>query len=106
MIHFNLKTSTMKTNHQQNLLVVALVGVLVFPSAYAQQVPIPTTAEVSGPVPGNVMTKEYVQMVGCMAYVRGCPMVSAHSRRGVRQGARAAGVGPKANSNPRASLLA
>ena len=48
----------------------------------AQQVPIPTTpAEVPGPFPGNIMTKDYVQMVGRMAYVWGYPMVNAHNRR-------------------------
>jgi hypothetical protein len=40
------------------------------------QVPIPkTAAEVPGPVPGNLMTKEYVQLVGRMAYVWGYPLV-------------------------------
>ena len=33
------------------------------------QVPIPTTAaQVPGPAPGTAMTKEYVQMVGRIAY--------------------------------------
>jgi hypothetical protein len=37
-----------------------------------QQVLIPTTAaEVPGPAPGTAMTKEYVQMVGRMAYLWG-----------------------------------
>ena len=40
------------------------------------QVPIPTTpAQVPGPFPGNIMTKDYVQMIGRMAYVWGYPMV-------------------------------
>jgi hypothetical protein len=61
---------------------IALAGALAFTSAYAQQVPIPTTAaEVPGPVPGNTMIREYVQMVGRMAYVWGYPMVNAHNRR-------------------------
>ena len=46
------------------------------------QVPIPkTAAEVPGPVPGNIMTDAYVQLVGRMAYVWGYPMVNAHNRR-------------------------
>ena len=53
-----------------------------FTTAQAPQTPIPTTAaEVPAPVPGNTMTKEYVQMVGRMAYVWGYPMVNAHNRR-------------------------
>ena len=52
------------------------------PQCPHEQVPIPkTAAEVPGPVPGNTMTKEYVQMVGRMAYVWGYPMVNAHNRR-------------------------
>jgi len=47
----------------------------------AQQVPIPTTAaQVPGPAPGTVMTKEYVQMVGRMAYMWGWPLVNAANR--------------------------
>ena len=41
---------------------------------HAQQVPIPqTAAKVTGPAPGP-MTKEYVQMVGRMAYYWGWPL--------------------------------
>src|SRR5271169_3065507 len=66
----------------KTILAAALIGALAFTSAYAQQVPIPTTAaEVPGPVPGNTMTKAYVQFVGRMAYVWGYPMVNAHNRR-------------------------
>ncbi len=51
-------------------------------SVRAQQIPISkTAAEVPGPVPGNTMTKEYVQFVGHMAYVWGYAMVNAHNRR-------------------------
>jgi len=50
---------------------------------YPQQVPLPkTAAEVPGPAAGTAMTKEYVQMVGRMAYVWGWPLVSSHNRRG------------------------
>jgi hypothetical protein len=45
------------------------------------QVPTPkTAADVAGPVPGNNMTKAYVQLVGQMAYVWGYAMVNAHNR--------------------------
>ena len=37
--------------------------------AWLQVPPPKTAAEVPGPVPGILMTKEYVQMVGRMAYV-------------------------------------
>ena len=46
------------------------------------QVPSPkNAAEVPGPAAGNTMTKEYVQMVGRMAYVWGWPLVNSHNRR-------------------------
>src|SRR6476660_6583180 len=45
------------------------------------QVPLPkTAAEVPGPAPGNTMTKEYVQMVGRMAYFWGWPLVANANR--------------------------
>jgi hypothetical protein len=48
----------------------------------AQQVPIPqTAAEVPGPASGTAMTREYVQMVGRMAYVWGWALVNSHNRR-------------------------
>jgi hypothetical protein len=66
----------------KTLLAVALVGALTFTTAQAQQVPIPTTvAEVPGPAAGTAMTKEYVHMVGRMAYLWGYPMVNSHNRR-------------------------
>ena len=49
--------------------------------AQAQQVPLPkTAAEVPGPASGTAMTREYVQMVGRMAYVWGWPMVNMGNR--------------------------
>jgi hypothetical protein len=46
------------------------------------QVSLPKTAtDIAGPAPGTAMTKEYVQMVGKMAYIWGWPMVNAHNRR-------------------------
>ena len=51
-------------------------------STHAQQVPLPkTAADVPGPAAGTVMTKEYVQMVGRMAYVWGWTLVNSHNRR-------------------------
>jgi hypothetical protein len=50
-------------------------------NAQAQQIPIPqTAAEVPGPVVGP-MTKEYVQMMGRMAYVWGWPLVYVYNQR-------------------------
>jgi hypothetical protein len=70
---------------RQTFIAAGLVGALAFTSAQAQQslqVPIPTSAsEVSGPVSGTLMTKEYVQMVGRAAYFWGYPIVATSSRR-------------------------
>ncbi len=45
------------------------------------QFPIPTIAvEVPGPAAGNTMSKEYVQMVGRMAYFWGWPLVANANR--------------------------
>ena len=72
----------MKMKYSQILIAAALFCVLAFTSAQAQQVPLPTTAaEVPGPAAGTAMTKEYVQMVGRMAYVWGWPLVNSHNRR-------------------------
>ena len=66
----------------KTILATALVCALAFATAQAQQVPIPTTAaEVPGPPPGTAMTKDYVQMVGRMAYVWGYAMVNCQNRR-------------------------
>jgi hypothetical protein len=46
------------------------------------QVPLPkTAADVAGPASGTALTKEYVQMVGRMAYTWGYAMVNSHNRR-------------------------
>lgn len=59
-----------------SVALVTLVG-----NVQAQQVPIPTTAaEVLGPAPGNTLTKEYVQMVGRMAYFWGWPLIANANR--------------------------
>jgi len=73
------------TPHKLTFIAAALVGALAFTTAQAQQslqVPIPkSAAEVSGPVSGTLMTKEYVQMVGRMAYFWGYPLVATSNRR-------------------------
>ena len=63
-------------------IAAALALARAFTTAQAQQVPLPKTpADVPGPATGTLMTKEYVQMVGRMAYVWGYPMVNSHNRR-------------------------
>ena len=76
----------MKTKLITTVLSLALGAAIAPLAATAQsppvQVPIPTTpAQVPGPFPGNIMTKDYVQMVGRMAYLWGYPLVNAHNRR-------------------------
>jgi len=71
----------MKSTPRRNLIAAAFASALVFTSAQAQQYPIPTTAvQVPGPAPGTAMSKEYVQMVGRMAYVWGWPLVNTANR--------------------------
>ena len=72
----------MKMKYSQILIAAAFVCAVAFTTAQAQQVPLhKTAAEVPGPAAGTAMTKEYVQMVGRMAYVWGWPMVNSHNRR-------------------------
>ena len=60
---------------------IGIVLSMLMGSTQAQQFPNPTTpAEVSGPAAGNTMTKEYVQMVGRMAYLWGWPLVANANR--------------------------
>jgi hypothetical protein len=57
------------------------------------QVKLPkTAADVAGPVSGTTMTREYVKMVGKMAYIWGWPLVSSHNRRGAFAQAPVAGL--------------
>jgi hypothetical protein len=50
-------------------------------SAQRPDVPIPAiAAQVGGPAPGTAMSREYVQMVGRMAYVWGWPLVNMGNR--------------------------
>jgi hypothetical protein len=73
------------TPHKPTFIAAALVGALAFTTAQAQQslqVQIPkSAAEVSGPVSGTLMTKEYVQLIGRTAYFWGYAIVATSSRR-------------------------
>jgi len=65
-------------------LTVLALAIVASASLFAQQVPIPKTpAEVPGPAPGTAMTKEYVQMVGRMAYLWGWALVDNANRHKV-----------------------
>jgi hypothetical protein len=70
-----------RTTRRQNLIAEALVGALVCTTVQAQQYTVPTSAaEVSGPAPGVVVTRAYVQSVGRMAYLWGWPLVNMANR--------------------------
>ena len=68
---------------KRSLLAAVLATTLFAPTILlAQQVPLPKTAtDVTGPAPGTAMTKDYVQMVGRMAYIWGWPLVNTYNRR-------------------------
>jgi len=76
----------MAKGHRQPAIIAGvflacLLLVLAVVPARTQQVPIPkTAAEVPGPAPGTAMTREYVQMVGRMAYFWGWPLVNLANR--------------------------
>ena len=73
----------MQNTGKQRLLSAILTAILIAPMGLlAQSVAIPKTAgDVPGPAAGTAMTKEYVQMIGRMAYVWGWPMVNQFNRR-------------------------
>ena len=69
------------THLKSTTYAVGITLLMLMGSTQAQQFPNPTTAaEVSGPAAGNTMTKEYVQMVGRMAYFWGWPLVANANR--------------------------
>jgi hypothetical protein len=71
--------SCMKTRITTLTFALALTGLV---PAEAQQVPQPKSADdVAGTPPGTVMTKEYVEMVGRLAYIWGWPLVNQINRR-------------------------
>ena len=64
------------------LLALAAAAMGLTAPAQAQQVPAPkSAADVSGTPPGTVMPKDYLAMVGRMAYLWGWPMVNQINRR-------------------------
>ncbi|WP_223531003.1 DUF1254 domain-containing protein [Pseudomonas sp. GL-R-19] len=64
-----------------NACVIGVALAMLAGISQAQQYPIPTTvAEVPGPTSGNTMTKDYVQMIGRMAYFWGWPLVANANR--------------------------
>jgi hypothetical protein len=72
----------MKTIVTRILYAVVLFCTLTFSSVMAQQVSQPDTANQTPNVASDTqMTREYVQMVGRMAYLWGWPLVNSHNRR-------------------------
>lgn len=62
-------------------VIAILILLLATLPVQAQQVPIPQNAsQVPGPAPGTAMTREYVQMVGRLAYFWGWPLVNLANR--------------------------
>ena len=70
----------MKTTRRANIIAATLFCALAFTTAYAQKVEPKTAADIPGPAPGTLMTKEYVQAVGRMAYIWGWPLVNMGNR--------------------------
>ena len=92
----------MKPIHRIALALALGVAALSLPSVQAKQVPSPKSAEdVLGTPPGTVMTKEYVALVGRLAYVWGWPMVNQSNQRAafshVPEPGRISGVLPAAS---------
>lgn len=72
----------MKVALARHVGVITIACLLCAVTVLAQQVPIPkSAAEVPGPAVGTAMTKEYVRMVGRMAYIWGWPLVNTNNRR-------------------------
>jgi hypothetical protein len=73
----------MQNTGKPRLLSAILTATLIAPMGLlAPSVAIPKTAgDVPGPAAGTAMTREYVQMIGRMAYIWGWPMVNQFNRR-------------------------
>ncbi|MES2127929.1 MAG: DUF1254 domain-containing protein [Pseudomonadota bacterium] len=72
----------MKSTTRIQITAAVCIAMLAAASVHARQIaPVRSAAELAPPVAGMAMTKEYVQMVGRMAYVWGWPLVNAQSRR-------------------------
>jgi hypothetical protein len=66
------------------MLLLTVTTILLPCQAYAQQIPVNDNKnEVRPPVPGAKMTKEYVRMVGRVAYFWGWPMINMYNRNWV-----------------------
>ena len=69
---------------RRSLLGAGAATLMLAGKAWAQQVPIPTTAaQVPGPPSGTAMTTAYVESVARMAYVWGWPLVNNANRHKV-----------------------
>jgi hypothetical protein len=76
-----MKEKTMRTTHTRVVLAGALACALACTPPPVQQKPVRTSATpVPGPAPGTLMTKEYVQAIGRMAYIWGWPLVNMGNR--------------------------
>jgi hypothetical protein len=72
----------MKIDFKQIMVTITVVCTLAFSSAEAQQVsPLKNAAQAPDLASGTPMTREYVQMIGRMAYLWGWPLVNANNRR-------------------------
>src|SRR5260370_3641627 len=66
---------------RRSLLGAGTATLMLAGKAWAQQVPIPTTAtQVPGPPTGTAMTTAYVQSVARIAYLWGWPLVNSTNR--------------------------
>ena len=66
---------------RRSLLGAGAATLILAGKAWAQQVPIPTTAgQVPGPPSGTAMTTAYVQSVARIAYLWGWPLVNSINR--------------------------
>jgi len=75
-------TSSYRKIMRGSVLLIGVALATLLGNAQGQQVQPPTTAaQVPGPAPGTAMTKEYVQMIGRMAYVWAWPLVNSYNRR-------------------------
>ena len=75
-------TSSYRKIIRGSVLLIGVALATLLGNAQGQQVQPPTTAaQVPGPAPGTAMTKEYVQMIGRMAYVWAWPLVNSYNRR-------------------------
>jgi hypothetical protein len=76
-------TKFLNSMRMAGLLAASLVAISVATVVKAQQFPAPkSAADVRGMPAGTMMTKEYVAMVGRLAYIWGWPLVNVANRAG------------------------